>query len=52
MQIQNPVLPGFNSDPSIIRVEDTYYIATSTFHWTPGVQIFESTDLANWTLID
>ena len=31
---------------------ETFYIATSTFHWTPGVQIFESTDLANWTLID
>ncbi|WP_353049861.1 hypothetical protein [Carnobacterium sp. ISL-102] len=22
----NPVLRGFNADPSIIRVEDTYYI--------------------------
>lgn len=31
MKIKNPVLPGFNADPSIIRVEDTYYIANSTF---------------------
>ncbi|WP_254240747.1 family 43 glycosylhydrolase [Actinobacillus suis] len=35
MQIQNPILPGFNPDPSIVRVEDTYYIASSTFEWFP-----------------
>ena len=34
--IQNPVLPGFNADPSIIRVGDTYYIANSTFEWFPA----------------
>lgn len=33
LQIKNPVLPGFNADPSIIRVDDTYYIANSTFEW-------------------
>ncbi len=35
--IQNPILRGFNADPSIIRVEDTYYIANSTFEWFPGI---------------
>lgn len=49
--IQNPVLPGFNPDPSIVRVGDDYYIATSTFEWYPGVQIHHSTDLVNWRLI-
>lgn len=49
--IQNPVLPGFNPDPSIIRVEDTYYIANSTFEWFPGVRLHESKDLQNWTLL-
>ena len=48
--IQNPVLKGFNPDPSICRVGNDYYIATSTFEWYPGVQIHHSTDLANWTL--
>ena len=38
-QIKNPVLPGFNADPSIIRVDDTYYIANSTFEWFPGVRL-------------
>ncbi|WP_198147283.1 glycoside hydrolase family 43 protein [Gilvimarinus polysaccharolyticus] len=49
--INNPILKGFNPDPSICRVEDDYYIATSTFEWFPGVQIHHSTDLANWTLL-
>ncbi|MDQ8182622.1 glycoside hydrolase family 43 protein [Pelagicoccus sp. SDUM812005] len=49
--IANPILPGFNPDPSITRVGDDYYIATSTFEWFPGVQIHHSRDLANWTLL-
>lgn len=48
--VRNPILPGFNPDPSILRVGNDYYIATSTFEWYPGVQIHHSTDLANWTL--
>ncbi|GKT46763.1 beta-xylosidase [Colletotrichum spaethianum] len=50
-QVRNPILPGFNPDPSILRVGDDYYIATSTFEWFPGVQIHHSKDLANWELI-
>jgi xylan 1,4-beta-xylosidase len=49
--IRNPILPGFNPDPSICRVGDNYYIATSTFEWFPGVQIHHSRDLAHWTLL-
>lgn len=49
--IQNPILPGFNPDPSMIRVGDDYYIATSTFEWYPGIQIHHSKDLINWKLI-
>lgn len=49
--IRNPILPGFNPDPSILRVGDDYYIATSTFEWYPGVQIHHSKDLANWELV-
>jgi xylan 1,4-beta-xylosidase len=49
--IRNPILPGFNPDPSIVRVGDDYYIATSTFEWYPGVQIHHSRDLANWELV-
>ena len=49
--IRNPILPGFNPDPSICRAGDDYYIATSTFEWYPGVQIHHSRDLVNWTLV-
>ncbi|MBL4813076.1 MAG: glycoside hydrolase family 43 protein [Rhodobacteraceae bacterium] len=49
--IQNPVLPGFNADPSFLRVGEDYYLATSTFEWFPGVQIHHSRDLVNWTLV-
>lgn len=49
--IVNPILPGFNPDPSICRVGEDYYIATSTFEWFPGVQIHHSRDLVNWRLV-
>jgi xylan 1,4-beta-xylosidase len=49
--VSNPVLRGFNPDPSILRVGDDFYIATSTFEWFPGVQIHHSRDLVNWKLI-
>lgn len=50
-RIRNPILPGFNPDPSIVRVGDDYYIATSTFEWFPGVQIHHSRDLVHWRLL-
>ena len=50
-RVRNPILPGFNPDPSIVRVEDDYYIATSTFEWYPGVQIHHSRDLMHWRLV-
>jgi xylan 1,4-beta-xylosidase len=46
--ISNPILRGFNPDPSIIRVGLDYYIATSTFEWFPGIQIHHSRDLRHW----
>ena len=49
--IKNPILKGFNPDPSIVRVGDDYYIATSTFEWYPGVQIHHSRDLVHWRLL-
>ncbi len=48
MMISNPVLAGFHADPSLLRVGDTYYIANSTFEWYPGVEIYQSKDLADW----
>lgn len=49
--IRNPVLRGFNPDPSVLRVGEDFYIATSTFEWFPGVQIHQSRDLVHWRLL-
>jgi xylan 1,4-beta-xylosidase len=49
--IHNPILPGFNPDPSVCRVGEDFYIATSTFEWFPGVQIHHSRDLVHWRLL-
>lgn len=49
--IQNPVLPGFHPDPSILRVGEDYYIAVSTFEYYPGVEIHHSRDLVHWRLL-
>ena len=50
-KIVNPILRGFNPDPSICRAGDDYYIAVSTFEWYPGIQIYRSRDLATWRLV-
>lgn len=44
----NPILAGFYPDPSICKVDDTYYLINSTFSYYPGIPIFKSNDLVNW----
>ena len=48
MKFNNPIIPGFNPDPSICRVGDDFYLVTSTFEFFPGVPIYHSKNLANW----
>ncbi|MCL2266916.1 MAG: glycoside hydrolase family 43 protein [Treponema sp.] len=50
-KIQNPVLSGFYPDPSICRVDDNFYLVTSTFAYFPGIPVFQSRDLFNWKQI-
>ena len=45
----NPIVAGFWPDPSICRKGDDYYMVNSTFGYFPGVPIFHSKDLVNWT---
>ena len=47
---RNPVLPGFHPDPSVCRVGDTFYLATSSFHLFPGIPLRRSRNLADWEL--
>ena len=48
---QNPIIKGFNPDPSICRVNDDYYLVTSSFEYFPGLPIYHSKDLVNWEQI-
>ena len=48
MKYQNPIIPGFNPDPSICRVGEDYYLVTSSFEYFPGIPIYHSKDLVNW----
>lgn len=45
---RNPVIRGFAPDPSLIRVGEWYYVATSSFEWFPTIPLHRSRDLAHW----
>lgn len=49
--LHNPVVRGVAADPSVCRVGDDYYLATSTMDFWPGIPIRHSTDLVNWRII-
>ena len=51
LSLPNPLISGFNPDPSIVKVGGDYYLATSTFEYLPGIPIYHSTDLVSWTRI-
>nr|WP_317892465.1 glycoside hydrolase family 43 protein [uncultured Sphingomonas sp.] len=50
-QHRNPILSGYYPDPSVTRVGDDYYLVLSSFAHYPGLPIFRSKDLVNWTQI-
>jgi beta-xylosidase len=48
---KNPILYSDYSDPDAIRVNDDYYMVSSSFNCIPGLPILHSRDLVNWKLI-
>jgi xylan 1,4-beta-xylosidase len=46
----NPLFYGEFEDPDVIRVGDDYYLAGTTMHMNPAVEILHSKDLVNWEL--
>lgn len=48
---RNPVLHADYSDPDACRVDDDFYMTSSSFNCLPGLQILHSKDLVNWTII-
>jgi len=50
-QARNPILAGYYPDPSIVKVGEDYYLVNSSFTHYPGIPVFHSRDLINWTQI-
>ena len=44
----NPITRLDYPDPDVIRVEDTYYMVSTTMHFMPGCEILQSFDLVHW----
>ncbi len=51
MTFENPVLPGFHPDPTVCRVDENYFLAASSFTYFPGVPLFHSRNLVDWSQI-
>ncbi|KAF1296095.1 alpha-N-arabinofuranosidase [Enterococcus sp. JM4C] len=51
MKFNNPIITGFNPDPSICRVGEDFYLVTSSFEYFPGLPLYHSKDLVNWEQI-
>lgn len=45
----NPIFAGDYPDPSILRDGDNYYMVHSSFEYYPGLLIWHSKDLINWS---
>lgn len=48
---KNPIRTGFFPDPSIVRVDNDYYMVNSSFIYYPCIPVSHSTDLVHWKVI-
>ena len=47
----NPILAGDRPDPAVIKVGDEYWMTYSSFEAAPGLLLYRSSDLVNWTYV-
>ena len=47
----NPVMYADVPDVDVIRVDDAYYMVSTTMHLSPGCPVMKSTDLVNWETV-
>lgn len=47
----NPIVSGDHPDPSVLKDGDDYYMTFSSFDAYPGLVVWHSRDLVNWTPI-
>lgn len=50
-EAKNPFIWSDVPDVAVIRVDDTYYMSSTTMHMSPGLPIMKSKDLVNWELL-
>ncbi|HBI73003.1 MAG TPA: acetyl xylan esterase [Lachnospiraceae bacterium] len=50
LKVNNPIIWADFPDPDIIRIDDTYYMVSTTMHMMPGCVILRSYDLGNWEI--
>lgn len=48
---RNPVINADVPDISVCKVQDTYYMVSTTMHLMPGAPIMKSKDMVNWEII-
>ncbi|KAH6714818.1 xylosidase/arabinosidase [Leptodontidium sp. MPI-SDFR-AT-0119] len=51
IEYSNPIIPGFAPDPSVVFVDGTFFLCTSSFHVFPGLPLYASKDLKTWSHI-
>ena len=51
LTVKNPVIDSDFPDPDIIRVGNTYYMASTTMYFMPGCVILRSYDLVKWEIL-
>lgn len=49
--VYNPVIWSDVPDIAVIRVDNAYYMTSTTMHMNPGVPVMKSYDLVNWRII-
>ena len=52
LKFENPMIFADVPDLDIIRVDDTYYMVSTTMHFAPGCGIMKSNDLVNWEIVN
>ncbi|MDR0785680.1 MAG: glycoside hydrolase 43 family protein [Treponema sp.] len=48
----NPLIKGDAPDVSVIRVEDAYYMVSTTMYFSPVAPIMKSYDLVQWQIVN
>lgn len=49
---KNPIIWTDIPDPDVIRVEDVYYMSSTTMFYNPGIPIMKSYDLLHWEIVN